>query len=433
MNKRILVSLSVIGVAAAAIIGGTIAYFNDTETSTGNIFTAGSIDLKVDHVWQTYNDIDCNTCQVTVKSDTSNVVVEKNGETLDSSYYAVLVNSIHPRWTAQNDPILDAANAEWIWESDPTRQEDTTQDVTYTFRNEFEWWGPITGSDLYFAVGSDNTVKVYLNDVLIGENTSEYGYQQDHMLHIAANDVTDNVEQGNNVLEFVVKNMAQVNGNPTDNPAGLIYKFSIDGMCDDNYFKTYCRLWGEKDLEDGDTFFSFDDVKPGDLGVNVISLHVYDNNAWACLIADDFEDYENELQDPEADFGDESEDKGELSNYLNAYVWHDDNQNLIPDGGETVVGDSLLRDLGELGIFDSGNEEYLNSTTTKYVGIAWCAGDISFENGSFTCDGSTMKDDAQSDSFTASLTAYAEQWRNNQDFLCSGVELNPEDQNQESE
>jgi len=433
MNKRILVSLSVIGVAAAAIIGGTIAYFNDTETSTGNIFTAGSIDLKVDHVWQTYNDIDCNTCQVTVKSDTSNVVVEKNGETLDPSYYAVLVSSIHPRWTAQNDPILDAANAEWIWESDPTRQEDTTQDVTYTFRNEFEWWGPITGSDLYFAVGSDNTVKVYLNDVLIGENTSEYGYQQDHMLHIAANDVTDNVEQGNNVLEFVVKNMAQVNGNPTDNPAGLIYKFSIDGMCDDNYFKTYCRLWGEKDLEDGDTFFSFDDVKPGDLGINIISLHVFDNDAWACLIADDFDDYENELQEPEADFGDESEDEGELSNYLNAYVWHDDNQNLIPDGGETVVGDSLLRDLGELGIFDSGNQEYLNSTTTKYVGIAWCAGDISFENELFTCDGSTMKDDAQSDSFTATLTAYAEQWRNNQSFLCSGVELNPEEQNHESD
>jgi len=49
MNKRILMSLSVIGVVAAIAIGGTVAYFSDTETSTGNTFTAGSIDLKVDN------------------------------------------------------------------------------------------------------------------------------------------------------------------------------------------------------------------------------------------------------------------------------------------------------------------------------------------------------------------------------------------------
>lgn len=49
MNKKILVSLSVIAAVAAIAIGGTIAYFSDTETSTGNTFTAGEIDLKVDN------------------------------------------------------------------------------------------------------------------------------------------------------------------------------------------------------------------------------------------------------------------------------------------------------------------------------------------------------------------------------------------------
>jgi predicted ribosomally synthesized peptide with SipW-like signal peptide len=48
MNKRILISLSVIGVVAAIAVGGTIAYFSDTETSTGNTFTAGQLDLIVD-------------------------------------------------------------------------------------------------------------------------------------------------------------------------------------------------------------------------------------------------------------------------------------------------------------------------------------------------------------------------------------------------
>ncbi|MDP2967530.1 MAG: TasA family protein [bacterium] len=49
MNKKILISLSVIGAVAAIVVGGTIAYFSDVETSTGNTFTAGSIDLKIDN------------------------------------------------------------------------------------------------------------------------------------------------------------------------------------------------------------------------------------------------------------------------------------------------------------------------------------------------------------------------------------------------
>jgi len=48
MNKKILVSLSVIAAVAAIAIGGTVAYFSDTETSTGNTFTAGTIDISVD-------------------------------------------------------------------------------------------------------------------------------------------------------------------------------------------------------------------------------------------------------------------------------------------------------------------------------------------------------------------------------------------------
>ena len=36
--------------AAAIVVGGTGAFFSDVETSTGNVFTAGAIDLKVDSV-----------------------------------------------------------------------------------------------------------------------------------------------------------------------------------------------------------------------------------------------------------------------------------------------------------------------------------------------------------------------------------------------
>jgi predicted ribosomally synthesized peptide with SipW-like signal peptide len=46
MNK-ILLSLGTIALVAIVGIGGTVAYFTDTETSTGNTFTAGTLDLQV--------------------------------------------------------------------------------------------------------------------------------------------------------------------------------------------------------------------------------------------------------------------------------------------------------------------------------------------------------------------------------------------------
>lgn len=46
--KRILISLSIIAAVAAIAIGGTVAWFSDTETSTGNTFTAGVIDIELD-------------------------------------------------------------------------------------------------------------------------------------------------------------------------------------------------------------------------------------------------------------------------------------------------------------------------------------------------------------------------------------------------
>ncbi|OGC78272.1 hypothetical protein A2619_05670 [candidate division WWE3 bacterium RIFOXYD1_FULL_39_9] len=61
MNKKILLSLALVAVASAAAIGGTIAFFSDTETSVGNTFTAGAIDLRVDSQC-TYNGQESEQC-----------------------------------------------------------------------------------------------------------------------------------------------------------------------------------------------------------------------------------------------------------------------------------------------------------------------------------------------------------------------------------
>jgi predicted ribosomally synthesized peptide with SipW-like signal peptide len=47
MDKKILVSMMVIGLVATLAGAGLYAYFSDTETSSGNKFTAGTLDLMV--------------------------------------------------------------------------------------------------------------------------------------------------------------------------------------------------------------------------------------------------------------------------------------------------------------------------------------------------------------------------------------------------
>ena len=62
INSRILLGLASIVAAGALIIGATFAFFSDTETSTGNTFTAGELNLKVDstcHYWQDNVDVGC--------------------------------------------------------------------------------------------------------------------------------------------------------------------------------------------------------------------------------------------------------------------------------------------------------------------------------------------------------------------------------------
>jgi len=47
INKKILTSVFMIGLLAFGLGWGTYSYFSDTETSTGNVFTAGTIDITV--------------------------------------------------------------------------------------------------------------------------------------------------------------------------------------------------------------------------------------------------------------------------------------------------------------------------------------------------------------------------------------------------
>jgi len=402
--KKILLSLGTIALVAAAAIGVTTALFSDTETSANNIFTAGSIDLKVDHTRQSYNGVDCKTCDITIVSDESNYVVEKDAN-------AVFVSNPHQAWTAS------ITGVEWIWATDPTTPDDEINDVVYTFRKTFEWWGPINGAVLIMDVGADNGYEITLNGNPVGSDSSEHNYNAAGQDLYSGTLISDHILQGTNVLEIKVHNHARPAGATWDNPGGLLYQFVIDGECEGDYFKTHCTLFGEKDLGQGDYFWQFDDIKPGDYGRNVISVHVDSNDAFICLLNNDLIDEENNLTEVELSLSDDAV-VGELSKYLKIFVWDDNNNGIYEPPTEANLYEGSF-DLDGLPRFP------LVSGSTDFLGMAWCIGTqtVNHTTGEISCSGAGDQNDAQTDEILAALTVYAVQQRNNPDFTCDGVVL----------
>ena len=184
-------------------------------------------------------------------------------------------------------------------------------------------------------------------------------------------------------------------------------------------------------------FFSFHDLKPGDYGEDTISLHVNNNDAYACMAFDLTGTPENGQNEPEAEVdATAGANEGELQNYLSFLFWYDDGDNVLEEG-ETVI-DELSGLPGEiftggwLAIADS-DDEPLPGDTTQYIGKGWCFGTITpaavaqndygaptADITGFTCTGADGDhNDAQTDGIQVNVGFYAVQSRNNDDFQCS--------------
>jgi len=249
MNKKIIISLSVIGLVAAIVVGGTIAYFSDTETSTGNTFTAGAIDLKIDsecHYYQNGQDVGC----------------------------------------------------------------------------------------------------------------ADFG------------------------------------------------------------------TWVLTDLEDGaHSFFNFSDLKPGDEGENTISLHVYNNDAWACVTLGPLTNDDNGCNEPEAEVDDTCDaGEGELGDNLYFKIWADvcniynavpgdnvyqeDCDTLLTEGpanGDPLNGVTWTLADSTGNVFDGSGP--LTGSNDYYLGVGWY---IPSDVGNII----------QTDSVSGDISFYVEQSRNNPNFKC---------------
>ena len=415
--KKILLSLGTIALVAAAAIGITTALFNDVETSTGNIFTAGSIDLKVDHSGAYYNGLFCGVEGWECEPWADHVVSFDQGTR----------NNGTPVLAGRSDP------AQALGEAEDT---DTINFVSLGFT---------TGINGVIVLGFDNII---LNeagpDVEIVETS--YGDPSDAQYPETANvyasqDGTTWVQIGFGIIQDEVMDLGSLDWAKfikiEDISGSGDFNSTADGFDVDGVRAIHCGsdpsvaqlegtpcsgAWNLKDL-DSESFFDIGDIKPGDSGKNVISLEVQGNDSWLCLLISNSDDDENELIDPEEEAGDVSEDEGELSNYLQGFAWNDKDYDGFyePLQGETAYGpiDSFFD------VFTLVDLGHVPSDEHVYVGLVWCAGDLVVDHiwGGITCDGSTVGDDAQTDQWSADLTAYAEQYRNNPNFICDEVVL----------
>src|SRR3989338_8477514 len=189
-------------------------------------------------------------------------------------------------------------------------------------------------------------------------------------------------------------------------------------------------------------FFNFLDLKPCDWGEDTISVHVKDNDSWACMAFDVTTDEDNGSTEPELDDEDPyTADDGELDDFVNFVWWADDGDNVLEDdeaetgnfkeGALSDIGDFsvTLADSSGTGVLSSGP---LEGSTDYYIGKAWGFGNLELDplpegagsplqrGSGITCDGSPLDNSTQTDKITADIVFTALQSRWNPDFKCGG-------------
>lgn len=183
--------------------------------------------------------------------------------------------------------------------------------------------------------------------------------------------------------------------------------------------------WGMKNLTPGvDKFFNFDDIKPGDYGCEVISMHV-NAPAWMCLDFKNLQQSENGENEPESHV--DGTPGPDLADATEFFGWMDDGDgkyeppNEKPIFGTSTQAASYVFASTTYAIADSrGNRCELNSK--RYVGMCWCAGNLTVNpaTGKFSCDGTKLGNIAQTDSFSVDVSMRAQLAPEKPKFLCGG-------------
>ncbi len=194
------------------------------------------------------------------------------------------------------------------------------------------------------------------------------------------------------------------------------------------------------DLDDltGHLFFNYEDLKPGDWGEDTISIHVDNNDAYACAYIDITKNDDMSSTEPELEAGDQQEDPGnimdgELAQNLNFFFWLDDGDNVYESGELPLMEGPASDGIGVL-TYDLRHPNTTNGELiggeTYYIGKVWCYGNLLVtgvagddtgpleRHSGISCNGESVSNMSQSDNMMVDMSFYAEQARHNSQFTC---------------
>ncbi len=186
--------------------------------------------------------------------------------------------------------------------------------------------------------------------------------------------------------------------------------------------------WALKNLvPQSDKFFNIAGVMPGDSGEATITAHVEGRqSAWLCLDFSNLQSNENGLTPAEIGVDPNGNVSGELADGMQFFAWRDNGDNVFEVGeqplfGTTTRAASVVLNAKSYPIADSTTGEALPIGSTRSIGIAWCAGHLAVDAASahLSCDGASLGNAAQSDSFSVDVSIRAASNRDQPFFMCA--------------
>jgi predicted ribosomally synthesized peptide with SipW-like signal peptide len=156
MKRKILFSVMTIALVGALVGVGVHAYFSDTETSPGNTFTAGTLDLEVDseNPW-TSTPITVTCMEPGATSNSVNITAENIG-CLDGDLFMRLT-AVTDSGNVTTEPECVAESGTWTNPSGPCNGNTPVDDVSTQITLHCSCGGsPVSGIDgVTLAIAED--------------------------------------------------------------------------------------------------------------------------------------------------------------------------------------------------------------------------------------------------------------------------------------
>lgn len=163
--KSILISFMTMALVGALIGGGVYAYFSDTETSAGNTFTAGTLDLQVDgeNPW-TSTAVTISDMEPGVAATPVDITCENTGSLTGDLY--MRITGVADSGQTINEPECVAEGGSWTSPSGPcngnTPVDDISTQITFSCQVDSS---PIAGLNGVLLSGLPGTWTLIKDDL----------------------------------------------------------------------------------------------------------------------------------------------------------------------------------------------------------------------------------------------------------------------------